>query len=311
MSEADPAISIVLPTFNRASMVGRSIRSALGQTRGDFEILVVDDASTDDTEAAVAAIGDSRIRYLRHARNAGACAARNTGIGEARGDYIAFLDSDDEWAPEKLELQVEALERSDLPGAGIVTCGELGLRPDGGETTWLPKRRGWVFEDLLRQRTIGCRTSSLIVRREVLDRHEIRFDPQLPARQDWDFVTTVARVSPLEIVRQPLVIVNHHDGERVWTPARAVQAGEYLHEKFLADLTPRARSHSRFHLRIAVSCIAAGNRTEARRHVREAISADPLDPMAYVAFAVSLLDDQAKFPVFYRAGMKVMRTAFT
>lgn len=102
-SEKIPTVSVVIPTYNRAHLVGRAIQSVLNQTYQDFEIIVVDDGSTDNTEEVVKSFNDPRIRYIRHDQNRGGSAARNTGIKMARGEYIAFQDSDDEWLPEKLE----------------------------------------------------------------------------------------------------------------------------------------------------------------------------------------------------------------
>ena len=95
-----PKVSVVIPTFNRADTIGDSIKSVLEQTFKDFEVIVVDDGSTDGTESVVAAFGDSRIKYIMQ-DNAGACAARNNGIRHANGEYIAFQDSDDYWMPRK------------------------------------------------------------------------------------------------------------------------------------------------------------------------------------------------------------------
>jgi len=99
-----PRISVIIPSYNRANTIGRAIQSALSQSYQDFEIIVIDDGSTDHTEEVIRSFQDSRIRYIRHNRNRGGSAARNTGIHAARGEYIAFLDSDDEWLPQKLEL---------------------------------------------------------------------------------------------------------------------------------------------------------------------------------------------------------------
>ena len=107
-----PRVSVVIPTYNRAGTVGRAIASALAQTDQDREIIVVDDGSTDATAAVVARLGDA-VRYVRQ-ENRGVAAARNRGIREARGAYVAFLDSDDEWLPEKLDRQVTVLEREPL-----------------------------------------------------------------------------------------------------------------------------------------------------------------------------------------------------
>ena len=112
MNGKTPKVSVIIPTYNRAHLVGRAIRSVLNQTYQDFEIIVVDDGSTDNTEEVVKSFNDPRIRYIRHEKNRGGSAACNTGIRAARGEYIAFQDSDDEWLPEKLEKQMQVFENT-------------------------------------------------------------------------------------------------------------------------------------------------------------------------------------------------------
>ena len=104
-----PLVSVVIPVFNRAHFIGDAVRSVLRQTLGDFEVVVVDDGSTDDTLAVAEAIGDARVRIVSHAGNRGLPAARNTGLDEARGEFIAWLDSDDLCRPERLARQVAFL----------------------------------------------------------------------------------------------------------------------------------------------------------------------------------------------------------
>ena len=113
-----PTVSVIIPTYNRAPFVGEAIESALAQTRPPLEVVVVDDGSTDDTADRVAHYGD-RVVYVRQT-NAGPATARNTGIGHARGDLIALLDSDDRWLPQKLEWQVPLF---DDPEVGMVHAG--------------------------------------------------------------------------------------------------------------------------------------------------------------------------------------------
>ena len=101
---------MIIPTHNRADLLPRAARSVLGQTYDDYEIIIVDDCSTDGTSETVLSWGDNRIRYIRHTENRRQSASLNTGIDAARGEYVAFLDDDDEWMPDKLELQVAELE---------------------------------------------------------------------------------------------------------------------------------------------------------------------------------------------------------
>src|SRR5258705_10332336 len=107
-----PKVSVIIPTYNRAECLRSAITNVLNQTFQDFEIVVVDDSSQDHTREVVNSLDDKRIKYIRHERNKGVAAARNTGVSNAKGDYIAFLDDDDEWFPEKLKKQCAVLEAS-------------------------------------------------------------------------------------------------------------------------------------------------------------------------------------------------------
>ena len=110
MVEIRSTVSIIIPTYNRERLVCKAINSVLRQTYSDYELIVVDDGSVDQTPRAVSQFQDPRIRYLCQHINAGECAARNIGLTAAQGRYIAFLDSDDEWLPNKLEKQVKYFE---------------------------------------------------------------------------------------------------------------------------------------------------------------------------------------------------------
>ena len=147
-SEDAPTVSVIIPTYNRAHLLPRALESVLAQTFEDLEVLVVDDGSTDGTEAVVTGY-DDRVRYLRQPQNAGVSAARNRGLREARGEFVAFLDSDDEWFPEKLARQVERFR--ELPDrVGLLYCGvQFGRRPDREDWTFRPKHRGDVYETML------------------------------------------------------------------------------------------------------------------------------------------------------------------
>jgi glycosyltransferase involved in cell wall biosynthesis len=142
-----PRVSVAISTYNRAHLVGRAIRSALAQTAGDFELIVVDDGSADDTQAVLAAVGDSRLHIARHERNQGISRTRNTALGLARGEWIAFLDDDNEWVPEYLERQL-ALAAA-RPEAGVVYCRAHLQYPDRPAVEWGEVWQGRIFCRLL------------------------------------------------------------------------------------------------------------------------------------------------------------------
>ena len=212
---AVPAVSVVIPAYNRAASILAAIDSVLRQTWRDFELIVVDDGSRDGTQDVVRGIDDPRLRLIETPHNMGASAARNLGIAEARADWVAFQDSDDEWLPLKLERQMARLlapganfvagycgmlilgEPDETPGAG----GRLQVRyfPDVGET----RLEGDLLVPLLRGSLIS--TQTLVARRDRLD--EIGgFDPEMRSLIDWDCVLRLAPLGPIAFVDEPLAL---------------------------------------------------------------------------------------------------------
>ena len=111
----DGLVSVVMPSWNTAALIGESIRSVQAQTYPNWELIIVDDCSTDDTDAVVASFADERIRYFKNEHNLGAALTRNRALQEAQGEWIAFLDSDDLWMPDKLEKQIAFMKENDCP----------------------------------------------------------------------------------------------------------------------------------------------------------------------------------------------------
>jgi len=208
-----PKVSVVIPVFNRSAAVGRAIDSVLRQTCQDFEIIVVDDASTDATPAAVEALADRRITLIRHERNRGGSAARNTGIRAGSAPYVAFLDSDDEWLPTKLERQLEVFERSGSL-VGLVYTGAERVFPDGSVSRYIPHRQADIIRALLKWNAVG-ETSLGMARRSALDAVG-GFDESLPSCQDWDLWLRICERFPADVVPEALVrIANGDDMGRI------------------------------------------------------------------------------------------------
>lgn len=203
-------VSVVIPAYNAAGFVGRAVDSVLAQTHQAREILVINDGSTDDTPRVLEAYGD-RIRVI-HQRNGGLSNARNRGIREARGDYIAFLDADDRWLPEKLARQVEIL--SQQPGIGFCSTRTLVETPTHEITgEWsCPKVEGSLLATLfLRNGAIPGSGSGVMVRRPLLEQTG-GFDEGLHSLEDIDCWMRLAAVSEYACIDEPLtVIVKHPD----------------------------------------------------------------------------------------------------
>lgn len=198
-----PSVSVIIPAYNRGHTIDRAIQSVLEQTFQDFEMIVVDDSSIDGTRARVEGFRDPRIRYLRHEQNRGAAAARNTGIRAARGEYLAFLDSDDEWLPQKLDEQIALLE--DQSAGWGLSCSGFFYVVNGSERAYLPARvSSWV-----RRLHWICDLSpgtTLVVRRECLGEVGL-LDEEFSRYEDWDWLLRLSKLYRLGAIKKPLARV--------------------------------------------------------------------------------------------------------
>ena len=196
-----PAVSVIIPTFNRRRLVEQAIDSVLTQEFGDYELIVVDDGSTDDTAAALAVYGD-RIRVLRQP-NRGVSAARNTGIRAAKASLIAFLDSDDLWRPAKLTRQTAFLQAH--PDALICQTEEIWIR-NGVRVNPAKKHRkqsGMIFERSLELCLVS--PSAVMMHRRLLDEVGL-FDERLPACEDYDLWLRISCRHPVYLIDDPLIV---------------------------------------------------------------------------------------------------------
>ena len=241
MSEM-PVVSVVIPTYNRGSLAGRAVESVLAQTFQDFEIIVVDDGSNDNTESVVKAFCDPRVRYIHHEENRGGSAARNTGIKAARGAYIAFLDSDDEWLPEKLQSQLDTLQ--ELPPCWGGGCTGFWLVEGTSVVERTPDLPPNLSNWLLAHCPLSA-GSTLMVRKEILGKIGY-FDESLPRHQDWDLLLRLAENYKLAMVKAPLV--KRHVGDL--PPADKVREAK---EKLLAKYKSRIDGLSVFKRRQVIA----------------------------------------------------------
>lgn len=208
-------VSIIIPTYNRGNVIGRAIDSILRQTYSSYEVLVIDDGSTDDTESVIAEFGNSRIRYIPLKQNQGAAHARNIGIEEAASEYIAFLDSDDEWMPEKLEVQMKKM-MSVSDEYGLVYS-RMGGKDRTGKSRYTcpplecPRRilEGDLFRLLLLQNVIG--TPTVLARKTCL-KQAGGFKETLQCLEDWEFFLRIAREWRIGFVDKVLVEVHKSAG---------------------------------------------------------------------------------------------------
>jgi glycosyltransferase involved in cell wall biosynthesis len=197
-----PKVTVIIPTYNRLPFLKEGIDSVLAQDFEDFELIVVDDGSTDGTAEAVRQYG-GRVKLLQHPENRGVSAARNKGILHARGKYIAFLDSDDLWVKGKLKIQVTFLDEN--PHYPFCYTDEIWIRKGKRVNPMLKhtKYSGWIFEKCLPLCTISPSSS---VMKKILFTKVGLFDEALPVCEDYDFWLRVSMRFPIFFIPKKLII---------------------------------------------------------------------------------------------------------
>lgn len=291
-----PRVTVVIPTYNRADLVCEAIDSVLAQTYCDFEIIVVDDGSTDRTQEVVSVYGQ-RIRVIRQ-ENQGEAAARNTGIHEATGEFLAFLDSDDLWFPDKLKSQMEFLDVS--PSVPWVYSDAEMFNGETGRTLSLISRslrmyRGDVLHRLIMRDFIPSPTP--VIRREIFE--EVGDFWPSPKATDWDMWLRIAACYPVGLVDKPLARYRIHQKmitkDQSWetkhyTCVAVIERAVARNPNKLASLKSRA---------MANQCIVTGqyllgqgDRFQARRMFVQAIHHSSLAPQVYLFLGVTFLGNK-------------------
>lgn len=269
-----PGVSVVITAYNRARIIRRAIDSVMRQTMDDFELIVVDDASQDDTVAVVEGLGIERLRLVRNPVNRGIGGAKNAGILAARGTYVAFLDSDDEWLPEKLGRQVAAMRRRpDIPLS--FTAFEL-HRESGNALVRRPQRRGsWLTAILSGEYTSFG--STLLATRACFDAVGL-LSEELSRIEDRDWMLRYFdHYDDFICLDEPLARI-HNSG---WPRADAVERSVMqLFERHRARLAERGRDkvdlfRASLEYEIAVAYYRCGDYGRSLRHLGAAATARP------------------------------------
>ena len=280
-----PKVSVVITTYNRASLLPRAVNSILNQTYADYEIIIVDDCSTDNTQQVVADLSDPRIHHFMHDQNRGVSAARNTGIANARGEYIAFLDDDDEYVPTRLEHQVALLDAfpSDIAMVYGLTITHDDSSPQGNR-----RRRGRhltddVFEDALAGDNITGSISFLA--RTSAVREIGGFDEDLKLYEDRFFTCRI--LQEYRIAFDPKVVALVHMGHdyarsvNIIDMERSLRTSIYYRthiRTFRAELEQRPKVFARVLRRYATSEMRCGYVRKSISLTLDAFKLAPLNP---------------------------------
>ena len=268
-------VSVVIPTFNRRDYITTALDSVLAQTYKDYEIVIIDDGSSDDTKEVLKPYQDD-IRYF-YQENRGISGARNRGIRESRGDYIALLDSDDYWLPEKLKCQTDRIKEE--PECGMVATRCSSIAPDG---TFRKKNRpgksGWILNDIFKANFI--RTSSALITRKCFDTVGL-FDESLPEGEEYDLWLRIAKQYPIVFINEPLTVYtdNPHGVSTDSLAGRLIRLKvlekEYLRKSIPSQLYKKRMSRN-YHY-VGRHYLRRGKKSEGKQYLRQALSLDPLN----------------------------------
>lgn len=230
-------ISVIIPTYNREKLVIEAIESAIKQTYRPLEIVIIDDGSTDNTCFQVNKfisrndIPDCYFKYITQS-NKGGNAARNTGIKVSQGEYLAFLDSDDLWLPEKLEIQMKLINTK--PDVGAIYCGVKEYDSVLKKVTSNEKRKfiqGSIHKELL-IKDVSAPTSTFMVKKKVFDYSGL-FDESLKARQDWDMWIRISEKYDIHAAEKNLTILRLHRGKRTASnPLNEIESYKIIRNKY-------------------------------------------------------------------------------
>lgn len=283
----EPLVSVIIPNYNYAHYLPQAVESVLAQTYANLEIMVVDDGSTDDSEAILRGYGN-RLRWIKR-QNQGVAAARNLGASQTTGQLVAFLDADDLWLPDKLERQVQRFLND--PELGLVHCGveeidkegqHLRFRDDGLE--------GWVAKDMLifnRGVILGGGSGVIVPRDEFAA--VAGFDTSLSTSADWDLFYRLAARRRVGFVSAPLLKYRVHNSN-MHRNVRAMEHDMLIgYEKAFSNSTDefralRRRCYGNLHMVLAGSFFRAGQTTDFARHALKSLWLTPGNFKALIGY---------------------------
>ena len=277
-----PAVSIILPTYNRMRSLPRAVHSVLGQTFGDFELIVVDDGSSDGTRDFLEGLHEPRLRLITLGGRSGAARARNTGIRAAAAPLVAFQDSDDEWRPAKLELQL-ALLRASPAGVGWVGGG---YEADDGTVSSAALVRGSDYDGEL---LVGAPfvTPTWLVRKEALLAAGL-FDETLPCLEDWDLIFKLADRCRFRAVPD-LVLRRHGSEDSLFADTDKRRRGlEVILQRHRQRWLAEPARYGRWHTELGRLHGLNGSGDLSRQWLRQGLALNPWQPQAAALYAASL-----------------------
>jgi len=299
-----PKVSVIIPTYNRAEFLRSAIASALSQIFTDLEIIISDDKSTDNTREVVETFKDERIKYVRNEGNKGPSATRNTAILASKGEYIAFLDDDDEWLPDKLQKQIEVLDKS-RPNICGVYSNRLFIDKLSGkilsDNPGTERLKGNLLYQLIIKSPIH--TSTAVIKKRCLDEIGL-FDETISYMEDYDLWIRLSMYWDFEYIPIPLIKAYVHGQAHLSRNLSGQTAGrEKLLERYNDLFKKNRKSWGKLYLCLGAQYCQLKQMKNGRRNIIKGIIKYPFSKIAYFHFFSSLLgaDNYQRLRKFYKS----------
>lgn len=225
-------ISVVIPAFNREKYIVKCLDSIVNQSYKPYEIVVIDDASTDNTVALVEEYSNTIIKIIKCKKNGGAQKARNIGIKEATGEWIAFMDSDDEWLPDKLEKQKKMIE---ILGYNVCAGGAFVCKKDSNKKWLCDGKSGYVYEEVLKLRTYLLFQTLLIKKECIINAGGL--DEKVVAYQELDTAIRIAKLEKIAYLDEPLFKYYLHEDDTISkNRINGINGRKYIFDKYRTEI---------------------------------------------------------------------------
>lgn len=286
---SNPEVSVIIPTRNRAQYLPLAVQSVLDQTFKNFEIVVVDDASIDNTKETVSNFSDERVHCVYRSTQGGPSAARNSGIRRSQGETLAFLDDDDLWRPSKLEKQLTFLRAN--PHLSVVSSGVWTVDVNSAVTRYFipPFDDGSIYPEILRGNFVG-NPSMVILRKKCFEKVGM-FEESLPAHEDFDMWIRLAKHYQFGCVREYLTIYQPHKEGITANFALNLTAKKMLFHKYSSELKAmpdHGKAEGLWHFDLGELYCRNGDVELGKREFASSIVADPFSPSFYAGLFASL-----------------------
>ncbi|MEM5782486.1 MAG: glycosyltransferase [Candidatus Aenigmatarchaeota archaeon] len=298
----NPIVSVIIPTFNRKNLISRAVRSVLNQTYKNFELIIIDDGSIDNTQEVIIRFqkNEPRIKYF-YQENKGWPSALNKGLSIATGQYIAFLDSDDEWFDNKLEKQIEVFNK--FPNVGLVSCWAYKICDEKNKKIYktynrILNKKKWC---LFWKKGGIISLSTVIVKMKAINTIG-KFDENLKSCADLDFYMRLIKNYDFYFVPEPLI--NYYETQEslsrkeFWV--KWVDELEYILRKHELALNKCKKSKSNIYKTLGTCYLIKGNNSKGRLYLLKSIFNNPLNIRLYAQFFISFLPFLYKKILFFK-----------